>query len=73
MNKKSLNKIEYFLRWNFLSGFILIGGMYLIMNSSENSVRFIAMIGVISLALWANHDRPESYSDYLKNEQKGNK
>jgi len=68
--KKSLNKTGYFFRWNFLPGFIIIGGIYLISNASKEIVYIIAIIGIISLALWANHNHPKSYVHYFKNEQK---
>ncbi|MFH1162262.1 MAG: hypothetical protein V1696_03240 [Candidatus Jorgensenbacteria bacterium] len=69
------NKIEhlrYLLRWNLLPSIILFGGIYVVLDLRYTELGFLlSLVGVFSLALWANHNRPKSYSDYLKNiEQK---
>jgi len=72
MKEKSSDIVEYlsyWFRWNFLPAFIIIGGIYIIGNSNKRLVYLIAFVGIFSLALWANHDRPKSYNDYLKNKE----
>ena len=75
MKENLSNKIEYLrylLRWDFLPAIILLGGIYVATEGRYTELGFyLSLIGVASLALWANHDRPKSYGDYLKNiEQK---
>ncbi|MCX6702958.1 MAG: hypothetical protein NTW60_03780 [Candidatus Wolfebacteria bacterium] len=71
MKESLLNKIEYLrylLRWNFLPAIILFGGIYVALDARCTDFGFyLSLLGVFSLALWANHNRPKSYSDYLKN------
>jgi len=64
------NKIEYLrylLRWNFLPAIILFGGIYITLDLRYTELGFLlSLVGVFSLALWANHNRPKSYNYYLK-------
>ncbi len=76
MQKENLsNRIEYLrylLRWVFLPAIILFGGIYVAAELRYTELGFyLSLVGVVSLALWANHNRPKSYGDYLKDiEQK---
>lgn len=71
MKENLSNKIEYLrylLRWNFLPAIILLGGIYVVLDFRNTELNFyLSLIGVFSLALWANHNHPKSYCDYLKN------
>lgn len=70
MRENLSNKIEYLrylLRWNLLPAVILFGGIYVAFDLQHTDFGFyLSLVGVFSLALWANHNRPKSYSDYLK-------
>jgi len=70
LKEKLSDKIEYlryFLRWNFWPALILFGGIYIVLDFRYTELAFyLSLVGVLSLALWANHNRPKSYSDYLK-------
>jgi len=71
MKENLSNKIEYLrylLRWNLLPAIILFGGIYVVVDFRHTELGFyLSLVGVFSLALWANHNRPKSYGDYLKN------
>lgn len=68
--KEKLPDVEYLgylFRWNLLPAIILFGGIYVALDFRYTELGFyLSLVGVFSLALWANHDRPGSYSDYLK-------
>jgi len=75
MKENLSNKIEYLrylLRWNLLPAIILFGGIYVAVELRYTELGFyLSLVGVVSLALWANHNHPKSYGNYLKNiEQK---
>lgn len=75
MKENLSNKIEYLrylFRWNLLPAIILFGGIYMAVDFRHTELGFyLSLIGVFSLALWANNNRPKSFREYLKNiEQK---
>jgi len=55
-----------------LPAIILFGGIYVASDFRHTELGFyLSLVGVFSLALWANRNRPKSYGDYIKNiEQK---
>ena len=64
---KKIEYLKYLLRWNLLPAIILFGGIYLAIEGRHTELGFyLSIIGVFSLALWASHNRPESYGHYIK-------
>ncbi len=73
MDKKipDIDYLKYLFRWNLLPSIILLGGIYIILDFRYTDLSFyLSLVGVFSLALWANHNHPKSYGDYLKIQNK---